>query len=47
MYAGQSAYNCVELSKIKSYRAPRDKVICVLNSCKVIFGMTWPGNLAL
>ena len=28
-----------ELLKIKSYRAPRDKVICVLNSCKVIFGM--------
>lgn len=27
-----------ELSKIKSYRAPRDKVICVLNCCKVIFG---------
>ncbi|OCK84044.1 hypothetical protein K432DRAFT_289728 [Lepidopterella palustris CBS 459.81] len=28
----------VELLKIKSYRAPRDKVICVLNCCKVIFG---------
>ena len=27
-----------ELSKIRSYRAPRDKVICVLNCCKVIFG---------
>lgn len=27
-----------ELQKIKSYRAPRDKVICVLNTCKVIFG---------
>ena len=24
--------------KIKTYRAPRDKVICVLNCCKVIFG---------
>ncbi|MBE7181916.1 MAG: hypothetical protein INR71_12050, partial [Terriglobus roseus] len=24
--------------KIKSYRAPRDKVICILNCCKVIFG---------
>jgi hypothetical protein len=23
---------------MKSYRAPRDKVICVLNCCKVIFG---------
>lgn len=28
-----------ELEKIKSYRAPRDKVICVLNCCKVIFGL--------
>ena len=28
-----------ELVKIKSYRAPRDKVICILNSCKVIFGI--------
>ena len=28
-----------ELEKIKTYRAPRDKVICVLNCCKVIFGM--------
>lgn len=27
-----------ELLKINSYRAPRDKVICVLNCCKVIFG---------
>ena len=27
-----------ELLKIKSYRAPRDKVICVLNCSKVIFG---------
>ena len=25
--------------KIKSYRAPRDKIICVLNCCKVIFGL--------
>lgn len=33
--------NCVaELLKIKSYRAPRDKIICVLNCCKVIFGKT-------
>ena len=29
-----------ELLKIKTYRAPRDKVICVLNCCKVIFGET-------
>lgn len=27
-----------ELLKINTYRAPRDKVICVLNACKVIFG---------
>ncbi|KIV99214.1 uncharacterized protein PV09_09078 [Verruconis gallopava] len=27
-----------EILKIKSYRAPRDKVICILNCCKVIFG---------
>lgn len=27
-----------ELLKINSYRAPRDKIICVLNCCKVIFG---------
>ncbi|KAI1450379.1 hypothetical protein F5Y02DRAFT_426607 [Annulohypoxylon stygium] len=28
-----------KLLKIKSYRAPRDKIICVLNCCKVIFGL--------
>ncbi|QKX55875.1 uncharacterized protein TRUGW13939_02974 [Talaromyces rugulosus] len=28
-----------ELAKIKGYRAPRDKVICILNCCKVIFGL--------
>ena len=28
-----------ELLKIKGYRSPRDKVICVLNCCKVIFGL--------
>lgn len=27
-----------EMVKMGSYRAPRDKVICVLNCCKVIFG---------
>lgn len=27
-----------EILKIKTYRAPRDKIICVLNCCKVIFG---------
>ena len=30
-----------ELLKIKTYRAPRDKVICVLNCCKVIFGIVY------
>lgn len=28
-----------ELLKIKNYRAPRDKLICILNCCKVIFGL--------
>ncbi|PWN42123.1 hypothetical protein IE81DRAFT_347693 [Ceraceosorus guamensis] len=28
-----------ELLKINHYKAPRDKLICVLNSCKVIFGL--------
>lgn len=28
-----------ELLKIRTYRAPRDKIICVLNCCKVIFGI--------
>lgn len=32
-----------ELLKIKTYRAPRDKVICVLNCCKVIFGKIMAG----
>lgn len=27
-----------ELCKINQYKAPRDKLICVLNACKVIFG---------
>ena len=26
-----------ELNKINNYRAPRDKIICILNSCKIIF----------
>ena len=34
--AANSKY--AELLKIRSYRAPRDKIICVLNCCKVIFG---------
>lgn len=28
-----------ELIKINNYRSPRDKIICVLNSCKVISGI--------
>lgn len=27
-----------ELCKMNQYKAPRDKLICVLNCCKVIFG---------
>ena len=28
----------IELVKINHYKAPRDKLICILNCCKVIFG---------
>lgn len=28
-----------ELNKINDYRAPRDKIICILNSCKIIFSL--------
>ena len=28
----------LELLKINHYKAPRDKLICILNACKVIFG---------
>ncbi|QLG71689.1 hypothetical protein HG535_0C00380 [Zygotorulaspora mrakii] len=28
-----------ELNKINRFKAPRDKMICILNSCKVIFGI--------
>jgi hypothetical protein len=28
----------LELLKINHYKAPRDKMICILNCCKVIFG---------
>jgi hypothetical protein len=30
--------NFLELVKINHYKAPRDKLICILNCCKVIFG---------
>lgn len=28
-----------EILKINNYKAPRDKLICILNCCKVIFGL--------
>lgn len=28
----------IELLKMNNYKAPRDKLICILNCCKVIFG---------
>ncbi|ODV63085.1 guanine nucleotide exchange factor VPS9 ASCRUDRAFT_74483 [Ascoidea rubescens DSM 1968] len=28
-----------QLTKMNSYRSPRDKIICILNCCKVIFGL--------
>lgn len=28
-----------ELNKMNNYRAPRDKIICILNSCKIIFSL--------
>ena len=32
-------FSIQELLKINHYKAPRDKLICILNCCKVIFGM--------
>lgn len=32
-------YLFTELVKINHYKAPRDKLICILNCCKVIFGL--------
>lgn len=29
----------IEISKLDQFRAPRDKIICILNCCKVIFGL--------
>jgi hypothetical protein len=29
----------IEVLKLDQYRAPRDKIICILNCCKVIFGL--------
>ncbi|KAF8916332.1 hypothetical protein CPB85DRAFT_1216717, partial [Mucidula mucida] len=36
---GFLAFAQQELLKINSYKAPRDKLICILNCCKVIFGL--------
>lgn len=33
-----------QLNKINSYRAPRDKIICILNSCKIIFNLLKVNN---
>lgn len=44
-HASRPRLTLTELLKIKSYRAPRDKIICILNCCKVIFGTLyylWP-----
>lgn len=35
-----------ELNKINRFKAPRDKMICILNSCKVIFGILRHHKLA-
>lgn len=35
----RSDHLCTELLKVNHYKAPRDKLICVLNCCKVIFGL--------
>lgn len=32
-------YAETELNKINTYRAPRDKIICILNACKIIFSL--------
>lgn len=29
-----------EMLKINHYKAPRDKMICIMNTCKVIFGLS-------
>lgn len=30
-------YGITEFNKLNKYRAPRDKIICILNACKIIF----------
>lgn len=34
-----------ELSKINRFKAPRDKMVCILNCCKVIFGILKQSHL--
>ncbi|QEU60740.1 Vps9 [Kluyveromyces lactis] len=38
------ALSAKELAKINQYRSPRDKMVCVLNSCKVLFGLLKHNN---
>ncbi|KAK6458111.1 uncharacterized protein RJT20DRAFT_126032 [Scheffersomyces xylosifermentans] len=37
-------YAIAELNKINNYRAPRDKIICILNACKIIFSFLKVSN---
>lgn len=37
-------YAVREMNKMNEYRAPRDKIICILNSCKIIFSILKTGN---
>lgn len=37
-------YGIKELAKINNYRAPRDKIICILNACKIIFSFLKVSN---
>lgn len=36
-----------ELNKLNRYRAPRDKIICILNACKIIFSFLKANNQEL
>ncbi|SGZ56641.1 CIC11C00000005846 [Sungouiella intermedia] len=37
-------YATEQINKMNTYRAPRDKIICILNSCKIIFNMLKVSN---
>lgn len=37
-------YAIAQLNKMNSYRAPRDKIICILNACKIIFNLLKVSN---